>query len=85
MLDIKKLFNLNVLWLTSPTPRIGTKRHWVCLDVPDKVVPKDEEEEEYEKKARLGLTTLDTGAEDCTDTGTFTDSKAVTTYLIFTI
>ncbi|XP_014045457.1 lysine-specific demethylase 4A isoform X2 [Salmo salar] len=54
----------------SPTPRIGTKRHWVCLDVPDKVVPKDEEEEEYEKKARLGLTTLDTGAEDCTDTDT---------------
>ncbi|XP_055738838.1 lysine-specific demethylase 4A-like isoform X2 [Salvelinus fontinalis] len=53
----------------SPTPRIGTKRHWVCLDVPDKVVPKDEEEE-YEKKARLGLTALCTGAEDCTDTDT---------------
>uniref|UniRef100_A0A8C7GKW3 [histone H3]-trimethyl-L-lysine(9) demethylase n=1 Tax=Oncorhynchus kisutch TaxID=8019 RepID=A0A8C7GKW3_ONCKI len=47
--------------------RIGTKRHWVCLDVPDKVVPKDEEEE-YDKKARLGLTALGTGAEDCTDT-----------------
>nr|XP_046216258.1 lysine-specific demethylase 4A-like isoform X3 [Oncorhynchus gorbuscha] len=53
----------------SPTPRIGTKRHWVCLDVPDKVVPKDEEEE-YDKKARLGLTALGTGAEDCTDTDT---------------
>ncbi|XP_036822054.1 lysine-specific demethylase 4A isoform X2 [Oncorhynchus mykiss] len=53
----------------SPTPRIGTKRHWVCLDVPDKVVPKDEEEE-YDKKARLGLTALGTGAEDCTDTVT---------------
>uniref|UniRef100_A0A8C7WCF7 [histone H3]-trimethyl-L-lysine(9) demethylase n=1 Tax=Oncorhynchus mykiss TaxID=8022 RepID=A0A8C7WCF7_ONCMY len=51
----------------GPTPRIGTKRHWVCLDVPDKVVPKDEEEE-YDKKARLGLTALGTGAEDCTDT-----------------
>uniref|UniRef100_A0A8K9X0T8 [histone H3]-trimethyl-L-lysine(9) demethylase n=1 Tax=Oncorhynchus mykiss TaxID=8022 RepID=A0A8K9X0T8_ONCMY len=51
----------------DPTPRIGTKRHWVCLDVPDKVVPKDEEEE-YDKKARLGLTALGTGAEDCTDT-----------------
>jgi hypothetical protein len=56
----------------------------VCLDVPDKVVPKDEEEE-YDKKARLGLTALGTGAEDCTDTGTLTDSKAVTTCLIFTI
>uniref|UniRef100_A0AAZ3NNK9 [histone H3]-trimethyl-L-lysine(9) demethylase n=1 Tax=Oncorhynchus tshawytscha TaxID=74940 RepID=A0AAZ3NNK9_ONCTS len=53
----------------SPTPRIGTKRHRVCLDVPDKVVPKDEEEE-YDKKARLGLTALGTGAEDCTDTDT---------------
>uniref|UniRef100_A0A674EM04 [histone H3]-trimethyl-L-lysine(9) demethylase n=1 Tax=Salmo trutta TaxID=8032 RepID=A0A674EM04_SALTR len=60
----------------DPTPRIGTKRHWVCLDVPDKVVLKDEEEE-YEKEARLGLTTLGTGAEDCTDTGTFTDKKAL--------
>ncbi|KAK6302447.1 hypothetical protein J4Q44_G00268020 [Coregonus suidteri] len=48
----------------SPTPRIGTKRHRVCLDVPDKVVPKDEEE------ARLGLTTQGTGGEDCTDTDT---------------
>uniref|UniRef100_A0A4W5NJV6 [histone H3]-trimethyl-L-lysine(9) demethylase n=1 Tax=Hucho hucho TaxID=62062 RepID=A0A4W5NJV6_9TELE len=55
--------------------RIGTKRHWVCLDVPDKVVPKTEEEE-YEKKAKLSLATLGTGAEDCTDTGTLTDSKA---------
>uniref|UniRef100_A0A8C8GI00 [histone H3]-trimethyl-L-lysine(9) demethylase n=1 Tax=Oncorhynchus tshawytscha TaxID=74940 RepID=A0A8C8GI00_ONCTS len=55
----------------GPTPRIGTKRHRVCLDVPDKVVPKDEEEE-YDKKARLGLTALGTGAEDCTDTGTLT-------------
>ncbi|XP_064861953.1 lysine-specific demethylase 4A-like isoform X5 [Oncorhynchus nerka] len=53
----------------SPTLRIGTKRHWVCLDVPDKVVPKDEEEE-YDKKARLGLTALGTGAENCTDTDT---------------
>uniref|UniRef100_A0A4W5NMQ4 [histone H3]-trimethyl-L-lysine(9) demethylase n=1 Tax=Hucho hucho TaxID=62062 RepID=A0A4W5NMQ4_9TELE len=59
----------------DPTPRIGTKRHWVCLDVPDKVVPKTEEEE-YEKKAKLSLATLGTGAEDCTDTGTLTDSKA---------
>uniref|UniRef100_A0A8C7I563 [histone H3]-trimethyl-L-lysine(9) demethylase n=1 Tax=Oncorhynchus kisutch TaxID=8019 RepID=A0A8C7I563_ONCKI len=46
---------------------IGTKRHRVCLDVPDEVVPKDEEEE-YGKKARLGLTTQGTGAEECKDT-----------------
>uniref|UniRef100_A0A8C7ID06 [histone H3]-trimethyl-L-lysine(9) demethylase n=1 Tax=Oncorhynchus kisutch TaxID=8019 RepID=A0A8C7ID06_ONCKI len=51
----------------SPTQRIGTKRHRVCLDVPDEVVPKDEEEE-YGKKARLGLTTQGTGAEECKDT-----------------
>uniref|UniRef100_A0A4W5N4V0 [histone H3]-trimethyl-L-lysine(9) demethylase n=1 Tax=Hucho hucho TaxID=62062 RepID=A0A4W5N4V0_9TELE len=59
----------------SPTQRIGTKRHRVCLDVPDEVVPKDEEEEEeYGKKARLGLAT---GAEECKDTGNLTDRKAV--------
>uniref|UniRef100_A0A8C7I549 [histone H3]-trimethyl-L-lysine(9) demethylase n=1 Tax=Oncorhynchus kisutch TaxID=8019 RepID=A0A8C7I549_ONCKI len=51
----------------SPSHEIGTKRHRVCLDVPDEVVPKDEEEE-YGKKARLGLTTQGTGAEECKDT-----------------
>ncbi|XP_034146546.1 lysine-specific demethylase 4A isoform X2 [Esox lucius] len=52
----------------SPTQRIGTKRHRVCLEVPDEVVPKDEdEEEEYGKKARLGLTM---GTEGCKDTDT---------------
>uniref|UniRef100_A0A674D738 [histone H3]-trimethyl-L-lysine(9) demethylase n=1 Tax=Salmo trutta TaxID=8032 RepID=A0A674D738_SALTR len=62
----------------SPTQRIGTKRHRVCLDVPDEVVPKDEEEEEeYGKKARLGLTTQGTGAEECKDTGNLTGCKAV--------
>uniref|UniRef100_A0A8C7PL00 [histone H3]-trimethyl-L-lysine(9) demethylase n=1 Tax=Oncorhynchus mykiss TaxID=8022 RepID=A0A8C7PL00_ONCMY len=65
----------------SPTQRIGTKRHRVCLDVPDEVVPKDEEEE-YGKKARLGLTTQGTGAEECKDTGNLTDRKAVLFYLI---
>uniref|UniRef100_A0A8C7I418 [histone H3]-trimethyl-L-lysine(9) demethylase n=1 Tax=Oncorhynchus kisutch TaxID=8019 RepID=A0A8C7I418_ONCKI len=47
----------------SPSHEIGTKRHRVCLDVPDEVVPKDEEEE-YGKKARLGLTTQGTGPAD---------------------
>uniref|UniRef100_A0A8C8GJQ2 [histone H3]-trimethyl-L-lysine(9) demethylase n=1 Tax=Oncorhynchus tshawytscha TaxID=74940 RepID=A0A8C8GJQ2_ONCTS len=65
----------------SPTQRIGTKRHRVCLDVPDEVVPKDEEEE-YGKKARLGLTTQVTGAEECKDTGNLTDRKAVLFFLI---
>uniref|UniRef100_A0A4W5N3N7 [histone H3]-trimethyl-L-lysine(9) demethylase n=1 Tax=Hucho hucho TaxID=62062 RepID=A0A4W5N3N7_9TELE len=61
----------------SPTQRIGTKRHRVCLDVPDEVVPKDEEEEEeYGKKARLGLAT---GAEECKDTVTLRDLPYVKT------
>ncbi|KAK6310452.1 hypothetical protein J4Q44_G00185070 [Coregonus suidteri] len=64
----------------SPTQRIGTKRHRVCLDVPDEVVPKDEEEdEEYGKKARLGLSTQGTGAEDCEDTVTLRDLPNVKT------
>ncbi|XP_064798448.1 lysine-specific demethylase 4A-like [Oncorhynchus masou masou] len=62
----------------SPTQRIGTKRHRVCLDVPDEVVPKDEEEE-YGKKARLGLTTQGTGAEECKDTVTLMDLPNVKT------
>lgn len=53
----------------------------MCLDVPDEVVPKDEEEE-YGKKARLGLTTQGTGAEECKDTGNLTDCKTVLFYLI---
>uniref|UniRef100_A0AAZ3QCB3 [histone H3]-trimethyl-L-lysine(9) demethylase n=1 Tax=Oncorhynchus tshawytscha TaxID=74940 RepID=A0AAZ3QCB3_ONCTS len=65
----------------SPSHEIGTKRHRVCLDVPDEVVPKDEEEE-YGKKARLGLTTQVTGAEECKDTGNLTDRKAVLFFLI---
>ncbi|XP_034558557.1 lysine-specific demethylase 4A isoform X3 [Notolabrus celidotus] len=40
------------------TQRIETKRHRVCLDVPDEVFPKDEDEEDmeqYGKRPRLSL------------------------------
>ncbi|XP_020500094.2 lysine-specific demethylase 4A isoform X1 [Labrus bergylta] len=42
----------------SPTQRIETKRHRVCLDLPDEVVPKDEDNEDveqYGKRPRLSL------------------------------
>uniref|UniRef100_A0A7N5ZWP1 [histone H3]-trimethyl-L-lysine(9) demethylase n=1 Tax=Anabas testudineus TaxID=64144 RepID=A0A7N5ZWP1_ANATE len=42
----------------SATQRIETKRHRVCLEVPDDVVPKDEDEEDeeqYGKRPRLSL------------------------------
>ncbi|XP_036939199.1 lysine-specific demethylase 4A isoform X2 [Acanthopagrus latus] len=42
----------------STTQRIETKRHRVCLEVPEEVVPKDEEEEDveqYGKRPRLSL------------------------------
>uniref|UniRef100_A0A8C8LYL4 [histone H3]-trimethyl-L-lysine(9) demethylase n=1 Tax=Oncorhynchus tshawytscha TaxID=74940 RepID=A0A8C8LYL4_ONCTS len=74
-------FVLRYMDLNSHSKMIGTKRHRVCLDVPDEVVPKDEEEE-YGKKARLGLTTQVTGAEECKDTGNLTDRKAVLFFLI---
>ncbi|KAM4728257.1 lysine-specific demethylase 4A-like isoform 2-T2 [Anableps anableps] len=38
------------------TQRIETKRHRVCLEVPDEVVPRDEDDsEEYGKRPRLSL------------------------------
>ncbi|CAJ1071846.1 lysine-specific demethylase 4A isoform X2 [Xyrichtys novacula] len=42
----------------SATQRIETKRHRVCLDVPDEVVPKEEDDEDmglYGKRPRLSL------------------------------
>ncbi|XP_029308852.1 lysine-specific demethylase 4A-like isoform X4 [Cottoperca gobio] len=42
----------------STTHRIETKRHRVCLEVPEEVVPKDEDEEDveqYGKRPRLSL------------------------------
>uniref|UniRef100_A0A7N9AXA6 [histone H3]-trimethyl-L-lysine(9) demethylase n=1 Tax=Mastacembelus armatus TaxID=205130 RepID=A0A7N9AXA6_9TELE len=42
----------------SATQRIETKRHRVCLEVPEEVVPKDEDEEnegQYGKRPRLSL------------------------------
>ncbi|XP_067330609.1 lysine-specific demethylase 4A isoform X2 [Channa argus] len=51
----------------STTQRIETKRHRVCLEVPEDVVPKDEDEDEeqYGKRPRLSLipprTTLQDG------------------------
>ncbi|KAK2822191.1 hypothetical protein Q5P01_022256 [Channa striata] len=41
----------------STTQRIETKRHRVCLEVPEDVVPKDEDEDEeqYGKRPRLSL------------------------------
>ncbi|KAM4605341.1 lysine-specific demethylase 4A-like isoform 2-T2 [Polymixia lowei] len=54
----------------SPTQRIETKRHRVCLDVPREVVPKDEEEEEeeeeqYGKRPRLSLMPPRNASPDC--------------------
>ncbi|XP_041848230.1 lysine-specific demethylase 4A isoform X2 [Melanotaenia boesemani] len=37
------------------TQRIETKRHRVCLEVPNEVVPKDEDEEQYGKRPRISL------------------------------
>ncbi|XP_071382980.1 LOW QUALITY PROTEIN: lysine-specific demethylase 4A-like [Centroberyx affinis] len=51
----------------SPTQRIETKRHRVCLEVPEEVVPKDEDEEEeqYGKRPRLSLIPPRTVSQDC--------------------
>ncbi|XP_029929652.1 lysine-specific demethylase 4A-like isoform X2 [Myripristis murdjan] len=51
----------------SPTQRIETKRHRVCLEVPDEVVPKeeDEEEEQYGKRPRLSLIPPRAPSQDC--------------------
>ncbi|KAM4551873.1 lysine-specific demethylase 4A isoform 2-T2 [Odontesthes bonariensis] len=47
------------------TQRIETKRHRVCLDVPEEVVPKDEEDaEQYGKRPRLSLIPPRTTAQD---------------------
>ncbi|XP_040026633.2 lysine-specific demethylase 4A isoform X1 [Gasterosteus aculeatus] len=49
------------------TQRIETKRHRVCLEVPDEVVPKDEDEdgaEQYGKRPRLILIPPRTTAQD---------------------
>ncbi|XP_072219132.1 lysine-specific demethylase 4A isoform X2 [Leuresthes tenuis] len=47
------------------TQRIETKRHRVCLDVPEDVVPKDEEDaEQYGKRPRLSLIPPRTTAQD---------------------
>ncbi|XP_056149050.1 lysine-specific demethylase 4A [Lampris incognitus] len=51
----------------SPKQRIETKRHRVCLEVPQEVVPKDEEEEEkqYGKRPRLSLMPPRTASPEC--------------------
>ncbi|XP_076000834.1 lysine-specific demethylase 4A-like isoform X2 [Genypterus blacodes] len=51
----------------SPTQRIETKRHRVCLEVPKEVVPKDEETEaeHYGKRPRLSLIPPRTLPQDC--------------------
>lgn len=49
---------LSLCYTLSTTQRIETKRHRVCLEVPDEVVPKDEDEdddEQYGKRPRLSL------------------------------
>ncbi|KAM9844885.1 lysine-specific demethylase 4A isoform 2-T2 [Aulostomus maculatus] len=50
----------------STIQRIETKRHRVCLDVPDEVVPKDEDEEmeQYGKRPRLNLLPPRTTSQD---------------------
>ncbi|KAL7387000.1 hypothetical protein ABVT39_016858 [Epinephelus coioides] len=51
----------------STTQRIETKRHRVCLEVPEEVVPKDEDEddvEQYEKRPRLSLIPPRTTSQD---------------------
>ncbi|KAM3865999.1 lysine-specific demethylase 4A-like [Diretmus argenteus] len=50
----------------SPTQRIETKRHRVCLEVPEEVVPKDEDEGEkqYGKRPRLSLLPPRTTSQD---------------------
>lgn len=51
----------------SMTQRIETKRHRVCLEVPEEVVPKDEDEEDveqYGKRPRLSLIPPRTTSQD---------------------
>ncbi|XP_054482589.1 lysine-specific demethylase 4A-like isoform X2 [Anoplopoma fimbria] len=51
----------------STTQRIETKRHRVCLEVPEEVVPKDEDEddaEQYGKRPRLSLIPPRTTSQD---------------------
>ncbi|KAI3375104.1 hypothetical protein L3Q82_021625, partial [Scortum barcoo] len=51
----------------SATQRIETKRHRVCLEVPEEVVPKDEDEEDveqYGKRPRLSLIPPRTTSQD---------------------
>ncbi|AWP04316.1 putative lysine-specific demethylase 4A-like [Scophthalmus maximus] len=51
----------------STTQRIETKRHRVCLEVPEEVVPKDEDdedEEHYGKRPRLSLIPPRTTSQD---------------------
>lgn len=47
----------SVLLNLSTKQRIETKRHRVCLEVPEEVVPQveDEDEEQYGKRPRLSL------------------------------
>ncbi|XP_026168888.1 lysine-specific demethylase 4A isoform X2 [Mastacembelus armatus] len=52
----------------SATQRIETKRHRVCLEVPEEVVPKDEDEEnegQYGKRPRLSLIPPRAMLQDC--------------------
>ncbi|CAL8346000.1 unnamed protein product [Merluccius merluccius] len=55
----------------SPTQRIETKRHRVCLELPDNVIPKEEDEEEeddedkYGKRPRLSLLPPRYASPDC--------------------
>ncbi|XP_059915621.1 lysine-specific demethylase 4A-like isoform X1 [Gadus macrocephalus] len=53
----------------SPTQRIETKRHRVCLELPDNVIPQEEEEEDeedqYGKRPRLSLLPPRYASPDC--------------------
>uniref|UniRef100_A0A667YI00 [histone H3]-trimethyl-L-lysine(9) demethylase n=1 Tax=Myripristis murdjan TaxID=586833 RepID=A0A667YI00_9TELE len=62
----------------DPTQRIETKRHRVCLEVPDEVVPKeeDEEEEQYGKRPRLSLIPPRAPSQDCRR------NKGIITYML---
>lgn len=55
------------VWYFLSIQRIETKRHRVCLEVPNEVVPKDEDEddaEQYGKRPRLSLMPPRTSAQD---------------------
>ena len=63
---------LTALLNPSPTQRIETKRHRVCLELPDNVIPKEEDEEEeedeedqYGKRPRLSLLPPRYASPDC--------------------